>query len=205
MKKLLSICFLLCGYVSFSQIQAITNNGDSVILNKDGTWAYINEIQNSSSDLGNWNIKYYVDDFGDPTNSGYVTNDGFLVGKFSNSASTNAELKAYFIVRDSANIAIKLFEYGSSVVKAYSTDTYDIKVKDSNGEIFSMSGSIYEGGDRLHIDPSYKKKHISKMHQILLKGGSITLVIKSTNHSLSTYKISFDADGYKNAYNQLYQ
>ena len=44
MKKilLLSSFIFICSQV-FSQISAITNSGDSVILNSDGTWKYKNK------------------------------------------------------------------------------------------------------------------------------------------------------------------
>ena len=205
MKNLFIICFLCFQYSAFSQIPAITDSGDNVVLNKDGTWLYLNDLNKSSEGSGNWTVKYYVDDFGDPTNEGYIANQDNLVGQFSNSATTNSELKACFIVSDSSSVAIKLFEYGSSTVKAYSIDTYTIKVKDSIGNVHSLNGTIYKGGDRLYIDNSYKKKHVSQMHNLLLKGGKLTFLINSTENSLTNYKIPFDATGYKNAYNQLHK
>ena len=60
-------------------------------------------------------LKYFVDEFGDPTDSGYIASET-LEGKFSNSATTDSQLLAYFIIDDS-DISLKLFEYGSQVVK----------------------------------------------------------------------------------------
>jgi hypothetical protein len=198
--------FVLCFQTLFGQIQAITSGGVKVVLNENGSWKYIedNKVNADNGDLGIWEVKYFVDDFGDPTNSGYITNSDMLTGMFSNSATSNSDLSLYFIVSDSANVAFKLFEYGRSEVKAYSTDYYTVKLKDSNGDIVSMSGTIYKGGNRLYIDPSHKKKHVSKMHQILMKGGKVTLSIKESD-SLTSYKFSVDCTGYKNAFNKLFQ
>tara|TARA_B100000767_G_C19549535_1_gene444350 strand:+ start:78 stop:704 length:627 start_codon:yes stop_codon:yes gene_type:complete len=208
MKKPLVIfilCILFIGNKSYSQISATTSSGENVVLKSDGTWEYVTKKTISTEGLGNWEVKYFVDDFGDPTSQGYITNKKNLEGQFSNSAATNAKLVAYFIAIDSSSIALKLFEYGSSVVKAYSTDNYSVRIKDDNGETYSLNGNIYKGGDRLFIDDSYKKKHVSKLHHILLKGGKLTIVIKEAEYSLTSYKLSFDASGYKNAYNQLYK
>ena len=47
----LILTFLLLLSTAFSQIKAITTNGDSVLLNEDGTWSYENQIGNSSDNL----------------------------------------------------------------------------------------------------------------------------------------------------------
>ena len=205
MRIILTLCVLFIGITSYSQISATTSSGENVVLNSDGTWEYVTKKIISTEGLGNWEVKYFVDDFGDPTNQGYITNNKILEGQFSNSATTNAKLLAYFIVKDSSNVALKLFEYGSNAVKAYSTDNYSVKIKDDNGKTYAFNGNMYKGGDRLYIDDSYKKKHVSQMHHLLLKGGKLTIVIKGTEYSLTSYKLSFDATGYKNAYNQLYK
>lgn len=44
MKNLISaLALLFCAHQSFSQINAITENGDAVILQNDGTWRYLND------------------------------------------------------------------------------------------------------------------------------------------------------------------
>ncbi len=61
--------------------------------------------------LGNWEIKYYVDDFGEPTKEGYITYKSLIKGRFSNSATNNSILDVVLLFgEDYYNI--KLFEYG---------------------------------------------------------------------------------------------
>jgi len=204
MKAIYTLVIFLIPFISFSQISATTEKGEKVVLKEDGTWQYIDEIKTDVSGSGIWEIKYFVDDFGDPTNKGYIASD-ILSGTFSNSATSNSDLLAYFIISDSSSVAIKLFEYGSNAVKAYSTDYYVIKVKNSFGTTYNMNGVIYKGGDRLHIDDSYKKNHTSDMHKILINGGQITMVIKEKEYSLTSYKLSFNADGYKNVFKTLFK
>lgn len=42
--------------------------------------------------FGDWRIDYSVDDFNQPTDEWYITEDEYLVGTFSNSATTNSSL-----------------------------------------------------------------------------------------------------------------
>lgn len=206
MKKilLLSSFIFICSQV-FSQISATTNSGDSVILNSDGTWNYKNKTTANIIGLGNWEIKYFVDEFGDPTNTGYITTKELIEGSFSNSATSNAGLLAQFIIKDSSNVGLKLYEYKSNVVKAYSTKSYSVIIKDSEGNKHTMNSTIYKGGDRLYIDDSYKKNHISKFHNLLVKGGNLTIIITDSEYGLTNYKITVNGDGYKNAFETLYK
>lgn len=41
-KNLLTVAFLFCLSTAYAQTKAITDNGEEVILNKDGTWKYAN-------------------------------------------------------------------------------------------------------------------------------------------------------------------
>jgi len=207
MKKLVIIILLsTISYPAISQITAtIDNSGKEVILNNDGTWKYKTEINKNFDGSGIWEINYFVDDFGDKTDEGYIANKDFIEGVFSNSATTNSNLFGYFIISSKREIAIKLLEYGSSVVKAYSTEYYNVSIKDSEGETYSLRGTMFEGGDRLYIDHGFGKNKISKMHNIMMKGGEVVVVIKEDDYGLTTYRLSFDSDGYKNTFNTLFK
>tara|TARA_Y100001935_G_C17130566_1_gene420379 strand:- start:124 stop:747 length:624 start_codon:yes stop_codon:yes gene_type:complete len=206
MKKLI-LLLVFIPFFSFSQIIAtVDENGKKVVLNNDGTWKYETQVDNKLVEgTGIWSIKYYVDDFGDPTDEGYIAHDYYIKGTFSNSATTNSNLNVYFLISGADDIAVQLYEYaGNSPVKAYSTDEYKILIKDSKGLKHSMIGKMYEGGNRIYFDPSFKDNHISKMHNILLDGGEISVVITKEEYGLSTYKFKLKADGYKNAFTQLF-
>ena len=45
--------------------------------------------------FGDWRIDYSVDDFNQPTDEWYITEDKYLVGTFSNSATTNSNFDTY--------------------------------------------------------------------------------------------------------------
>lgn len=92
-----------------------------------------------NSDL--WEKAYYVDSFGDYTNTSYLRLKNGLYGTFSNSATTNSRLKVQFLIDSPNEIAIKLFEYGTSEVKGYYSDpSYYIYVKDEAGVSHTFSG-----------------------------------------------------------------
>ena len=63
---------------------------------------------------GNWEIGYYVDDFGDKTNDSYVI--GTFTGTFSNSATSGSRLTVYVYLDPvyPSITQIRLLEYGSS-------------------------------------------------------------------------------------------
>tara|TARA_B100001059_G_scaffold23423_1_gene18817 strand:+ start:789 stop:1415 length:627 start_codon:yes stop_codon:yes gene_type:complete len=200
------LLIILTNNISYSQIRAsIDETGKEVILNSDGTWEYAKVAQTNFEGNGNWEIKYFVDDFGDPTDSGYITNTDLIQGTFSNSATTNSSLNAFFLVSGKGNIAVRLFEYGSNAVNAYSTEYYEVKVKDSYGTVHSLPATLYEGGERLYIDSSARKNKISKMHNLFVKGGELQFVITSPSSYPSTYKFSVNADGYENAFDVLFK
>ena len=197
---------LILPTISYSQIRAtIDETGKDIILNSDGTWEYAKVAQTNFQGNGIWEIRYYVDDFGDPTDSGFISNTELIQGTFSNSATTNSSLYVFFLINGKGDVAVKLFEYGSSEVKAYSTEYYEVKVKDSSGIVHSLPATIYQGGDRLYIDSSARKNKISEMHNLFVIGGELQFVITSPSSYPSTYKFSVNADGYKNAFDALFK
>ena len=203
MKKLLLL--LIAPLLGIGQISAtVDENGKKVLLNNDGTWSYKSQNKAEFEGTGIWKVGYFVDEFGDPTDNGYVSNNYYIEGTFSNSATSNSDLNSVFIISKKSRVALQLYEYaGRNPVKAYSTKDYSIIVKDGNGEKHSMTGTMYEGGDRIFFDTSSRKNDISRMHNILEGGGNTTVVIKDTEYGLSTYKIQFNADGYKIASDRI--
>jgi len=135
MKTLFTIVLLFTVCVSYSQITATTEDGRKVLLKNDSTWTFINEkvedataVEQSSA----WEIKHYVDDFGDKTDKQYqVYLDS--EGKFSNSATSGSELFAKMII-DEQYIRFDLYEYGKGpcVGKEIGTATYKLSVKSGN-------------------------------------------------------------------------
>lgn len=157
----------------------------------------LDEKASNLSDLGVWDIKYYVDDFGEPTKTGYITGKSSIYGTFSNSATTNSKLKFYFIIDD--EVALKLFEYGSHVVKGNSSrpDKYYVNIKCDN-ITYNFNAKNY--GDRLIVDES------EEFINILRKEKPIIISVKeNSSYSSSSYLIKdIETTGFNEAMKQLF-
>jgi hypothetical protein len=163
---------------------------------------------NLKGDFGMWKIEYYVDNFGDKTSEGYITNSDIISGHFSNTATSNSNLGVSFLINDKENIAIMLFEYmQSNPVK--DDGMYIITIKETNNQtwklwafnhsdrlVLSDSGFYDETGNKL-----LEKSHALKLWNILTSGGEIKFHIQKSDRSTSTYNFTIkDAGKLEQAY-----
>ena len=120
MKKLFFLLSLM-QFTSYSQIIAtVDENGKKVILSKDGTWKYKSQPKNKVTEgTGIWAIKYFVDDFGDPTDEGYIAHDYYIRGTFSNSATNNSNLNVYFLISGPDNIAVRIWNMQETILSKH--------------------------------------------------------------------------------------
>ena len=149
--------------------------------------------------FGKWDKRYYVDEFKQPTNVWYITNKEYIIGTFSNSATTNSQLKVQLLI-DKTDIAFVLLEYGRNRVKNSSSryvDSYTITMKDSTGKV-SMTGTVYCGGDRLYIDSAY----VSRVLQALSGTGSVSFYIVEKDRTTTTYLFTVDCSNFAELYKQ---
>ncbi|MGM9521566.1 MAG: hypothetical protein ACI3VB_03725 [Oscillospiraceae bacterium] len=151
--------------------------------------------------IGDWMVDYYVDNFNQPTNEGYVINKDYFVGSFSNSATTNSSLYAA-IIADEEDVSVFLYEYGRSQVKNssenYVTD-YDITMRTADGTDHSITGTIYCGGDRLFIDEAYE----SIVIDALCGEGSISFYIVQSDRTTTTCLFTCEASNFAEEYQAL--
>ena len=123
--------------------------------------AVVNETLTSeaTANMGHlWEKSYYIDEFNLPTDEAFVVNTTYLIGTFSNSATTDSNLFVNILV-DKENIGIMLYEYGRNLVKNSSNnydEEYDIRMKTADGTIIDMKGYIWPGGDRIIVDVMYR-------------------------------------------------
>ncbi|MEK0337271.1 MAG: hypothetical protein QQN41_07550 [Nitrosopumilus sp.] len=152
------------------------------------------------NNTGIWTVRYYVDDFGEPTKEGYISNTYLIRGTFSNSATQDSELDVRFLISNSSNISIKLFEYaGNNPVKAYSYESYKVLVQDCESKRYNLKATNYES-DRLSFDKTASRK----VHNILMKGGTIKFKIIESDTPTTEYEFTIQkADWYENAYAKL--
>tara|TARA_B110000261_G_scaffold19121_1_gene19147 strand:+ start:119 stop:676 length:558 start_codon:yes stop_codon:yes gene_type:complete len=161
------------------------------------------------ADVGNWGKSFYVDDFGDETNNGFITQT--VYGKFSNSATENSRLRVRIFINN-ANVMentpwFRLYEYdGRNPIKGvYSRNTMSCRIKDKNDEIFRFSLDQGQGENYMYMSNSGKwnKRTISRLKEIIVNEGLANFVCIDDNTSSSKYMFKFDFKGYNNILKQF--
>ncbi len=197
MKRYLFI-ILLVG-ISHGQTIAVTSEGKIVNLNDDGTWSYQKDKERGDIPSESiWTTEYFVDDFGDPTNDGYINT--FLEGKFSNSATTNSSLGVKFIITNE-KVSIKLYEYNRNhaVSGQIATKSYDIALKHNGTRVKSFYGNNYS--DRVTLEDKDSKRLIS----LFKKGGNFNFKIEEVGrYTSSIYKFEIpNASGFNEEWDKI--
>ena len=100
--------------------------------------------------FGNWEISFYVDEFKNPTNDAYINNNKYFVGTFNNSVTADSKLYANILI-DTEGVFIKLWEYGSIEVKAYTNTDYKITILDDTNTKHYTTGTMYENEERIFL------------------------------------------------------
>lgn len=151
------------------------------------------------NNTGMWRVGHYVDEFGEPTKTGYITNREFIRGQFSNTATQDSKLNVSFLINDSNAISIQLYEYArNNPVKAYSATSYKVLIQDNEGKRYELRATNYS--DRLRFDNTASKQ----VHNVLMKGGTIKFKIIEIGTPTTQYDFTIsNADWYENAYLKL--
>lgn len=161
---------------------------------------FISATAFAESDSEIWSARHYVDEFNLPTDKGYVTNNEFFIGTFSNSATSDSLLKAELLLDD--NVAFQLYEYGSQIVKGYHSkgDIYAINVLSPSGNKYEMRGTLKKGSDRIFLSESY----VSTFFDILTENGEVRISIKEKDGTSSYFFVIPDSSGLDEAYLELF-
>tara|TARA_B100000767_G_C19721781_1_gene517602 strand:- start:82 stop:930 length:849 start_codon:yes stop_codon:yes gene_type:complete len=157
--------------------------------------------------IGNWSKSFYVDDFGDETNEGFISQ--IVRGKFSNSATQNSRLRVKIYISN-ANVMenvpwFRLYEYdGRNPIKGvYSQNGMKCRIKNQDNIISELPITQRQGSDAFQI--SYIKKNIKMFEELIANEGSANFVCIDDNTSSSKYMFKFDFKGYNNILKQFSQ
>ena len=123
--------------------------------------------------FGDWRIDYSVDDFNQPTDEWYITEDEYLVGTFSNSATTNSKLYANVM------------------------DEYNITMRTPDGADHKITGTMYCGDDRVNIDDAY----IDEVLTALKGEGNVMFRIENADRTVESYMIEVATSNFAELYN----
>ena len=157
------------------------------------------------ADVGDWTNRFYVDDFGDKTNQGFIAQT--VKGKFSNSATQNSRLRVEIYISN-ANVMqnvpwFRLYEYdGSNPIKGvYSRNGMSCRIKNQDNIISRLPITQNQGSD--HFEISYIRKNIKMFEELIVNEGTASFVCIDDNSSTSKYMFKFDFKGYKNMLKQF--
>lgn len=156
----------------------------------------------SNSDTGIWERRAYMDEFDLPMDQYYVSNAEPIVGKFSNSATTNSQMYAWLYVDYDDIVKIKLVEYSSTVVRNDYPENivYNTVIMDANGEKFYISGYMPSGSDTI----IYEYEYSNIIVETLNSDGIVRFSIIEETPSTSRYIFSIkDASGLNEAVTNL--
>lgn len=148
------------------------------------------------NELGIWQTDYYVNDFDEPTKEGYVKTS--INGTFSNSATTNSDLRVGFII-DKNSIRIQLYEYARNhPIKG--EGFLEFTIKDSNNKIHTVKSYNSDSGNN-----TIEEEYFDEVKAILLNGGRIKFVALADKYgSPSEYKFEIvNADYLENALTKI--
>lgn len=196
MKK---IIYLLIIGITYSCMPATDSSNSSSTVDSL-TNALIDSANYAQDSMKIWEVRYYVDEFNEPTNEGYITTKEDIYGTFSNSATQNSNLIVRFLISNGVELNIMLFEYaGTNPVKTGLEDSYTVKVKHNDSEPIVITATNYS--DRL----SFSKSASKKVTDMLLQGGKLNFyIVENTEYSSSEYKFKIDdCSGFDKALNHL--
>jgi hypothetical protein len=148
--------------------------------------------EHNKKNTGIWQIRYFVDKFGDPTEEPYITTT--IEGTFSNSATRNSELTAVIFVSEKDEFAFELYEYiWGSLVTPSKYNQYALEVKEESGSQYKVLVNT-DWRYRFHI------KDISII-DTLRKGGTTRFYFEKTG-SANSYR--FDIVDTNRAFAEAY-
>ena len=156
------------------------------------------------ADIGNWSKSFYVDDFGDKTNKGFISQT--VKGKFSNSATQNSRLRVRMYINNADVMEntpwFRLYEYdGRNPIKGvYSRNGMSCRIKNQDNIISRLPITQYQGEDYFALSG---KKNIKMFKELIVNEGTASFVCIDDNSSTSKYMFKFDFKSYMNMLKQF--
>ncbi len=147
-----------------------------------------------------WTTNFYVDEFGEPTTSGYIQNTTPIAGKMSNTATQNSDINVTFLISSEKDVAFQIYEYaGRTPIKIYgnNVERYNVVVK-AGEEKFKMQGINY--ADRISFDERDSKK----LNKLLLTNEKLSFLVTEQRNKTSKYIFTIEnTNDYKGTYEKF--
>lgn len=154
-----------------------------------------------STYTGNWQIRYYVDSFGDKTNKSYISLNYLIQGTFSNTATTNSPLYVEVLYDEENGFAFEFYEYSTDHCVRYSTkQEYTFAYKTEEGKTDSIT--CYFSGQRLYPKRkvyTYSSDDYESFFNYMTEGGTMKFSVQPLDYSATKYSFSINMDYFSNA------
>ena len=158
---------------------------------------------NKSEENSNfWIVSYYKDEFKESTDECYITNNKYIEGTFSNTATTDSKLYVE-ILADETNFSIRLLEYGKNIVKNNSSNKavgYTIKVKYDDGKESKIYAYMQPGDDKIIIESPTGYYLASKLKE----KESISFYICESRQTTTNYLFDVDSKNFQEIYDEQF-
>jgi hypothetical protein len=160
------------------------------------------------ADVGDWSKSFYVDDFGDETNNGFISQT--VKGKFSNSATQNSPLRVRMFI-DNANVMentpwFRLYEYdGRNPIKGvYRQKRLLCRIKNQDNTI-SLLDLVQNQGSDYFTPPTdiFHQTNMRMYEDLITNEGTASFACIDENSSTSKYMFKFNFKGYKKMLKQF--
>ena len=143
-----------------------------------------------------WEVKNFVDDFGDPTGNRYLSAES--KGTFSNSATNDSPLFAQLLVT-TGHSGLFLYEYRRSSPAVGFIGNGIIRLRNQAGKTITLfSFDSWSSNTGLLIDKSNSKQLVDFLS---MAEGEIQVVVRDEYSSV--YRFSLNATGFSENYLQL--
>lgn len=174
-----------------------------------------------------WEINYYVDEFGDKTDNNYAL--GSFTGTFANSATYSSDLSVYVYYterfNDSGTFQFRLLKYDTYPVTYTSSDLFLLKLKIDN-EVYEVQLSAFPpSGDltlshgtndldktlQMYMRTDSRKDVIKALKAAMVEGKTVSCVILHSNDardfiigkSRSKYNFKMNGEGFSSIIKEL--
>jgi len=139
----------------------------------------------TSLSFGQWTQKYYVDEFGDPTEKGYNLLIGY--GTFSNSATQDSDLRCDFVLAETS-LVIEVYEYGNNLANDIEATFETVKIKTPTRGVITIEDVFFSKKGVLY----FSEERFKDVKEAISEEGTYIMVFKrKSDYSESSYKVKF--------------
>ena len=156
---------------------------------------YMAEVVDTETDNGDWEVKHFADNFGNPTSKVYISTP-FKLGVFKNSATNGSGLGGSLLVTDNS-VEIKLLEYGTHPVSVISRNAF-ISVQVKAGDMTETIKYNSFASNRVIV------KNTEPIYKALTENDEVQIYVYISDYTTSSYIFTVSGRGFVHAYKNAF-